>query len=430
MKIGVLAPYLDTRSDIREMLDLLRREHEIVVYVRAPELQKMSQFLHDDITMVPIPTFHGIQKILVWFWQYLYLMLGKIPASRYNYYMAEHIKLHNPAIKKWQKTIQYVSVQCSKILPRIIHYDHYLFGLTRLKAPSRIQANIEVFLCFTEIYHDWFCAQILAQKKPVWTYVYSWDHPCKMKTFSKRCHYLVWHEGIKTDLIKLQNLSPNRIHVWGSTQFAYVHDYLQSTCHQPSPFDFQYIYLGCATGYDALTRQEVEYCKQIAEEMQRVVPEWKLVIRPYPFQKNSIVYDKLMSLVNVIFDINEEKSKHSLKHKYLQIQHAEAFFHFGTTLGYEAGYFKTPSFLIDFVNPEKDHLLYGFVHQYQNNRYLNNDEEYNVIKTKNNLRKILLNLSDKTCGIRYTNKKISQDMPLESFEGLANKFISLITTCK
>lgn len=430
MKIGILAQYLDTRSDILKLLDLLRREHEIVVYVRAPELHKVSLLVHEDITLVPIATFHGIPKLLSWFWQYLYLLLGKIPASRYNYYMAEHIKLHNPTRKKWHKILRYLSIRCSKILPKIISYDHYLQGLTLFQAPARIHPDIEVFLCYTEIYHDWFFAKILAQNKPVWTYVYSWDHACKMKTFSKQTHYLVWHEGIKTDLIKLQNISPNRIHVWGATQFAFIHDYFHLASSLPAPHDFPYIYLGFATGYEALTRQEVNYCKQIAEEMQHVVPDWKLVIRPYPFQNNRAVYDKLLRFNNVIFDKIDRKSKHAQHEKFLKIQHAQAFFHFGTTLGYEAGYFKTPSFLIDFVNPDQDFLLYAFVHQYQIDRYLNNDEGDPVIKTKNDLRKTLRNLSDKTSGIRFTNEKISQDMPLESFENLADKLVTLLTQSK
>lgn len=427
MKIGVLAQYLDTRSDIRDTLDILSREHEIVVYVRGPEVQKVSQFVNDDITIVPITVFNGFQKVLCLLWQYLYLMLGKTPASHYNYYMTEHIKLLNPALKKWQKTIQYLLLKFSKILPRFIHYDHYLHGLTFIKARTRLHPDIDVFLCCTEIYHDWLFAQILAQHKPVWTYVYSWDHPCKMKTFSKRTNYLVWHEGIKTDLIKLQNINPDRIYVWGATQFTYIYDHFQSKSNSPVPYDFRYIYLGCATGYHKLTSQEVDYCGQIAAVLQDIAPEWKLVVRPYPFQKNSAVYNKLAGLDNVVIDKTTTKSKNQPHEKCLKIQYAEAFFHFGTTLGYEAGYFTTPSFLIDFVDPEKDALLHGFVHQYQNVRYLNNGAGYNVIKTKNDLRKVLKNLSAQTTDLKYTNEKISQVMPLESFQTLVRKLVPLFT---
>jgi hypothetical protein len=427
MKIGVLAQYLDTRSDIREILDRLSQEHEIVVYVREAEVRKVSQFVNGDISIVPIAVFSRYQKLLCLFWQYLYLILGKIPASHYNYYMTEHIKLLNPTHRKWQKTIQFVLLKISKILPGIIHYDHYLHGLTFIKARNGIHPDIEVFLCCTEIYHDWLFAQILAQHKPVWLYVYSWDHPCKMKTFSKRANYLVWHEGIKTDLIQLQNINPNRIYVWGATQFAYIHDYLQSKSRYSSLYDFRYIYLGCATGYDKLTSQEVDYCEQIAAVLQEISPEWKLVIRPYPFQNNCAIYSKLTSLNNVVFDKIVTRSKGSSNEKFLKIEHAEAFFHFGTTLGYEAGYFKTPSFLIDFIDPAKDSLLHGFVHQYQNDRYLNNGVGYNVIKSRNDLRKILQRLSDQTTDAEYTNEKISQGMPLESFRTLTEKLIVLFT---
>lgn len=426
MKIGVLAQYLDTRSDIREILDRLSQEHEIVVYIREPEIQKVSQFVNGNITIVPISAFSRYQKLLCLLWQYLYLMLGQIPASHYNYYMTEHIKLLNPTHQKWQKTIQSALLKISKILPGIIHYDYYLYGLTFIKARNRIHPDIEVFLCCTEIYHDWLFAQILAQDKPVWTYVYSWDHPCKMKTFSKRTNYLVWHEGIKTDLIQLQNINPNRVYVWGATQFAYIHDYFQSKRESPSLYDFRYIYLGCATGYDKLTSQEVDYCEQIAKDLHDIIPEWKLVIRPYPFQNNRTIYGKLARLNNVVLDTSITKPSDLVTDKLLRIEHAEAFLHFGTTLGYEAAYFKTPSFLIDFVDPKKDPLLYGFVHQYQNDRYLNDGPEYNVIKSRKDLREVIHRLSQTTVA-GYTNEKISQDMPLESFQTLTEKLITLFT---
>jgi hypothetical protein len=342
MKIGILAPYLDTRSDICDLLNLLNQDHTIVLYIRDSDMKKFDG-LFNDIPLVSIPSVAGFTTFFQLIWQYLYLLLGRIPVSRYNYYMTERIKLLNSGYKKWPRFVQASLLSLSKITPKIISYDLYLHGLSWLKAPLKIQPDIDVFLCFTEIYNDRIFSEILKQGKPVWTYVYSWDHPCKMKTFSKQTNYLVWNKGIKNDLITLQGIHAKQIHVWGATQFTFIENFLyyKSSETQSIPYNFSYIYLGCATGYDKLAEQEVKYCIQIAKQLEELLPDWKLVFRPYPFQNNQKVYQLLHDLPNVVFDVSK-----SVYDKLTIIQHAKAFFHFGTTMGYEAGYFETPSFLI------------------------------------------------------------------------------------
>jgi hypothetical protein len=352
----------------------------------------------------------------------MYLLLGHIPVSRYNYYMTERIKMSNSGNEKWLKFVQLSLLSLSKFTPKIINYDQYLHGLSWLKSPVEIYPDIDVFLCFTEIYNDWIFSKLLEQHKPVWTYLYSWDHPCKMKTFSKRTNYLVWNEALRKDLIDLQKIDAGQIHVWGATQFTYIEKFLRHKTSEirNNTYDFPYIYLGCATGYDTLATQEVKYCIEIAKQIKTVLPDWRLVLRPYPFQNNQTIYQPLRGLSNVIFD-----DSNSVINKLSTIQHAKAFFHFGTTMGYEASYFHPPSFLIDFVDKTTDKLLYGFVHQYQNDKYLNAGSDSLVIKSKTSLTEILKNLSAGKSEM-YSNVQTRASTSLHSLSVLTEKLISLI----
>lgn len=420
MKIGVLAHHLDTREDLLMLLGLLSDDHDVVAYIRKSDRQKISKLL-PKVTVIPVPLLTGISRIFQLIWQGTYLILGTLPASQNNYYLTERIKLLNSSYKKWSKRLQSSLLLLSKVTPKIISYDQYLNGLIRIKTSFTIDQDIDTFLCFTEISNDWIFAKILLQEKPVWTYVYSWDHPCKMKTFSKRTNYLVWNEGIKHDLIDLQHIEANKIQIWGATQFASIEQFLKSgkTDLENCRCNVPYIYLGCATGYDDLARQEVKYCQQIANHLQTTLPDWKLVFRPYPFQKNREIYESLKTFSNVIFD-----ESISPKDKYLFIKQAKAFFHFGTTMGYEATYFETPSFLLDIADKTKSALLRDFIHQYQNDKYLNTIDSL-VIKNNAGLIDVFKNLSNKPPEF-YSNSKLRLSTPLHSLPVMAEKLISII----
>lgn len=420
MKIGVLAHYLDTRKDLLDLLNLLSQDHIVVAYVRKADIPKIAKLL-PVISVIPFPEFRGLSRIYELLWQYTFLVFGILPASKYNYYLTERIKLLNSSYKKWSGFIQSSLLALSSVTPKIITYDQYLDSIPWSKNDFKIDSDIDVFLCFTEISNDRIFAKIIQENKPVWTYVYSWDHPCKMKTFSKRTNYLVWNEGIKEDLITLQFIEKEKIQILGATQFAAIEHFLKPGNSHPkdSLHNFPYIYFGCATGYDALARQEVKYCHQIADILNAVLPDWKLVIRPYPFQKNRDIYMPLRNLLNVVFDESTDPDD-----KFFNIKNAKAFLHFGTTMGYEAMYFDTPSFLLDIADQRKDTLLHGFVHQYQNDKYLNTTDSM-VIKSCNDLFDFFENLARGQTEF-YSNSKIKSDTPIFSLSVLAENLISHI----
>ena len=431
MKIGILAQYIETRPDVKDLIIALSETNSITLFISEDNIKKIEILFPNNIIIKPIPSFTGYQKALKVVWQYIYLAFGSIPRSTYNYYMVETIRLSNPSIKPWSRRLQKFLVAINKITNGIINYDTYLKGIKIIKKYKWEDTNFDTFLCFTQIYDDWFYAQILSINKPIWTYVYSWDHPCKLKTFSKKSKFLVWNQGLKNDLIELQSIDPSRITELGATQFTYLYDYLKkmdSTTYR-SPYSFPYLYLGFATGYEKLARLEIKYAIQIAQHLRIHFPDLKLVIRPYPFFVYQDLYDLLKLEPNVIFDSITPTDKIDKLNfdKFSKISHAIAFLHFGTTMGYEASYFNTPSILLDFVNRDCDRLLNGFIHQYQNDKYLNLTGFENVPKSIDDLIKYLHKIVDSNISVSNYNQAVSNPTPLQSKKDIIEKFINIIS---
>ena len=153
--------------------------------------------------------------------------------------------------------------------------------------------------------------------------------------------------------------------------------------------------------------------------MKVVLPDWKLVLRPYPFHKNKNIYAPLRTLSNVFFDESTAPND-----KFLNIKNAKAFLHFGTTMGYEAIYFDTPSYLLDIVDQKKDTLLHGFVHQYQNDKYLNTTDSM-VLKNEKELINFFENLAQEKTEF-HSNPKIMTATPILSLAHLAENLISIL----
>lgn len=433
MRIGILAQYLDTRADVRDLIRLLALENEIVIYLKASDAERITPMLSPNQRTVVLPRANFGVRILLLLWQYVYLAFGKIPRSRYNYYMVEHIRLSNKAVGSLARFVERSLITLSKYVPQFISYDAYLGGLSRLPAPLALDADIDVFFCNTQIYDDWLYAHILRQSQPVWTYVYSWDHPCKMKTFSRRTRYLVWNEGLKNDLIQLQGIDSASITVWGATQFSYLEAHRASVDASTSSYPFPYLYLGFATGYDELVVQEVRYVVSIAQTLAQILPDWKLVVRPYPFQRQWDLYAPLREIPNVIFDDSFRKNADDLAvkvnantDKLQKIRHARAFLHFGTTMGYEACYFDVPSCLMALVDSERDALLHGFVHQYQNDRYLNVRNSPNVATSQAQFENLLWILAANPVSLLAYNQKIRQAMPLRPLSDLVRQLLHTV----
>jgi hypothetical protein len=356
----------------------------------------------------------------------LFLYLKKLPASRNNYFLMELLKISNIKSEKAVKKGTLI-LKLQKVLPRLITYDALLAWLNP-SCKTRIR-DIDRFIFFTEISDDYLLSRLLKEKKDVMTYVYSWDHPCKHTRFSKQVQYCCWSDGLKEDIEKLQKVDPKHITVMGASQFGYAFEFLNNKpgyLHRTYPFE--YIYFGCAIGIKKLVTQEVEVIKQLAQATYKESPNLKFVVRPYPVLDQWSLYSELKSLTNIILDDSFRNKDLSINDaeiysKFEKIWHAKAFLHLGTTLGLEACFTETPSFIINFGYKKASGLsLHAFIHQYQNDKYLEAPSRQNRLE----------NLDDYIGFLKSTNPQefleinhfIRNEFPLRSFTEFSKQLIS------
>ncbi len=422
-KLGVVAQYLDSRNDIREVIRHLAQNHQVTLYLRKNDLEKSVPGTEAREITARRKTLRN--ELLA----RLFYLFGHIPRSRQNYFIVEQFKIANTKTRPLFKLEKKVLLFLSRFLPRFISYDRYLDWLDY--SPTTPVDDVDAFLCFTEIYDDHFLKHLLGTGKPVFVYVYSWDHPCKMPRFSRRVHrYLVWNEGLRQDLVGLQGISCANVRVIGSSQLAYIAGFRQQPDDGAPPFPFEYLYFGCATGTPGLVKQEVGIIAQLAAVLAQAFPGLRLVVRPYPFLGAWHLYEPLKAYGNVYFDdayrtaSSSALTRQQIYEKFVKIRHAKAFIHLGTTMGYEAAYFDTPVLQINFEVPGGgSENLHGFIHQYQNDKYLMLEGYPNVIADAADFReKITRLLAAPGEFLRY-NREIARHTPATDFAGFCRELL-------
>ncbi len=418
MKVAFIVSFFDFRNDVRRVIAEVAKQHGVVVLGSPEQASSIERHLPEGIEFRIIQE----RKATVWnqVWERLYLLFKQIPRSENNYYLMQLFLASNaPTEIKRKKAIRIL--RWTKRLPKVLSYDNYL---DRLQYSSGTWLDdIDQFILYTSIADDYLLARILKEKRLAKVYVYSWDHACKNPKFSKRVKYLCWSDGIKEDIAELHGIPPAQIQVVGASQFCYIHEFL--TREQPliRSFTFEYIYFGCAVGIPELARQEVEVIRRVAQVMADGRPDLTLVVRPYPVMKDWTLYNEIRPLPNVVFDEGFRKadlsvSEHAISEKFEKIHFAQAFFHLGTTMGLEACFTETPSFIIDFgYDSTKGLSLYNFIHQYQNDRHLINQAPQNTIESENRLEEILARLPD--LNYLQANQSIQSHFSLTSFTSFA-----------
>jgi uncharacterized protein YqgQ len=419
-KIGIVAQYLSSRNDIREIIQELAKYHDITLFLRKADFHTAME----GIEVREIVKTTSFRNFIL---QRFFSLFGIIPKSRQNYYITEAFKLANTKTYWIFKAEKKLLLFLSRYLPKWISYDTYLRWVDY--NPQTNISGLDVFLCFSEIYDDLLLSQLLEAQKKVVVYVYSWDHPCKMVRFSQRTsQYLVWNQGLKEDLIQLQNIPAEKITVIGATQLAYLKEF-QDSGQWHEPYGFDYIYFGCATGTIELVQQEVQIIHQIAQLLQTTFPQLKLVVRPYPFLQAWKLYAPLKEYSNVLFDDGYRESNHTfaldraaIYDKFAKIDAALAFLHLGTTMGFEATYFSTPVLQIDFPMTQQSFLnIHDFIHQYQNDKYLFLNQFPNVITSIEDLKtKLNALLKDPSVFTMY-NQHIASRTPLQNFDTIEKR---------
>lgn len=427
MKIGILAQYLDTRPDITELINRLGETHRVVVFKKKGDAGEAFASPRTEIRTIDrrLSLRHKL-------WNVLFKAFGKIPRSRHNYFITEDFKIRNsPSYGRnfrtlWNRLLLWVNYH----LPGWISYDFFI-----RKMKDSVQADIsdvDVFLCYTQIYDDGFLGRLPDTGKPVYVLVYSWDHPCKMKCFSRHpgVRYLVWNRDIENDLVTLQGIRRENISPVGTSQFGYLHDYLHDSGPVSESPGFPYLYFAFSTGTLSLALQEMAVIRRLAGLLEKHWPEARLMLRPYPFFKHPELYSDLARLPNVRLEAAPPAQAgvpDRMRHKYGNMSRASAFLHFGTTLGVEAAFFGVPVIYLSLKEEKLHPGLYYFIHQYQNDAYLHKSHFANTAESFAACGELFQNLRTGEPGLLAYNQALRETFSCESFETYTRRIEKALT---
>ena len=426
MKLGIVIQHYDARNDVRELVDLLAREHEVVLFAEAAKLRDVRASCEKR-------EFRQRLRLTDRFWLQLWTFFGMLPASRNNYLVTELFKL--APLPPLRRAIASARLRLRLRLPSLMSFD---FLLDRLAGSDSTPVDdIDRFLVITELTSPRFLSTVLRAGRPVDAYVYSWDHACKHATFSKRVdRWLVWHEGIAADLVELQGLPRERIHVVGATQLAYIQEYLSHPEMRERRYPGRYVYYGCGVGTIEMARQEARLIGFLAETLQQVAPDVTLLVRPYPMLAETEFFQALRERPNVRFDedYRQGRKDRSLTRdaifQRLNLQeHALAFVHCGTTMGLEGAYFDAPVLFLaledlDYGLPSSNELhLSRFIRQYHNERYMLAATVPNVVTRSADLGEALGRILDDPQGARQYNAALSRKLPLKPLDEIARALV-------
>lgn len=209
------------------------------------------------------------------------------------------------------------------------------------------------------------------------TWIYSWDNPMKdNEFFADAARYLVWNEPNRSDLEEYQGISPDRVDVVGPAQFDYLHEVDFRTA-EPAPEP--YVLFACAFGQTYHLEQEVDMILEVRRILDRIRPDMKLCVRPYPFRFKIDGYRRLedapgIELLNfgriegdrVVID------EEVMRERVLQIHRAECLINPGSTIGLEGAFTETPILQLNFSLPSRfpDYQSTRWVYRNEHLKYI------------------------------------------------------------
>jgi len=431
MKLGVLLQYWDTRNDVRLLVEELARRFDVVLLAQERDRKALEKS--------PYTVRYVGDRSWFWsrFWGYLFSIFGHIPRSERNYYIDEYFKLE--WLKPAQKFRAGLMLQLSQILPKCFSFDAYARQLAGQSCAEL--GDLDALLMVTEICDPGTFGLAQRLGKPTAAYVYSWDHAPKHKRMSPKLDwYFTWNAPVGDDLVELQGVPPARIRPVGSTQLVYVKDYLQNAPARQRKIPYDYVYFGCATGSPRFVEQEVRVIVWLANTLREIAPEIKLLVRPYPFLGNWDLYAPLRSLTNVVFDDafrhgaeSRALTREMMNEKFNRLEHARAFVHLGTTLGFECAYFDTPMLFLapqdfDFGLPRTDRMhLLNFFGQYHLEKYLELKKYPNVVAQQAGLRPALEAVLKSPRTMLAYGEEIRAVTPLRSLEEIVAGMVACLS---
>jgi hypothetical protein len=283
-----------------------------------------------------------------------------------------------------------------------------------------------------------FLGRVCEAKKPTWAYVYSWDHPCKHATFTRRLTgYFVWNELLVEDMEKIQGISSDACRVIGASQLAMLaHRPRLSSCR---PIESPYIYFGCGVGSTEMAHQEVRLIRWVADTLAKALPDHKLVVRPYPMLTSDDPYSPLRGVANIQLDNgyrtgrpDRSLSSSDIEERLCWQEHASAFVHIGTTMGFEGAYLGCPILFLDpsdfdyGVPHSYAFHLRRFIHQYHNERYMLLEGYPNVIRRCSDLETTLQRVVRHRDEFMPYSRQIAAATQLRSLDAIASDIVCAI----
>jgi hypothetical protein len=187
-----------------------------------------------------------------------------------------------------------------------------------------------------------------------------------------------------------------------------------------------------------MARQEARLIGFLAETLREVAPDVTLLVRPYPMLADTDFFRALRDRPNVRFDEDYRRGRkdRSLTRdaifERLNLQeHSLAFVHCGTTMGLEGAYFDAPVLIldlddIDYGLPAGAFMhLRGFIHQYQNEKYLLLRDFPNTIGSAAQLRDVLAALLGDPAPYRAYNRRIAGGLQPKPLDEISRDFFRL-----
>lgn len=426
--IGIVLQYYELRDDIPPLLNTLSNHCNVVLFAREKDLEKVNEpFEKRAIPDLPntIPN-----KI----WSFLYLLGGNIPQSRENYrsWCIRRIALEK---SRWSKIKLRIILEVRSLLGGLINFDKYL---AHLEVNCGVRTDdLDAFLAMSDVYDVNLLTCILRSDKPLFFYIYSWDHIAKHHKFSHRVEkYLTWHQGITEDLTEIHKIDPSTIIELGSTQLSLVHDHLNSANAIPKTSNkIPFVYYACTWGCRPTITQEINLIKWLAETLFEIAPDVLLVVRPYPNAKMFDQYQSLLGIENIQIENIDIKGsavifeKDGLTEKYRKINEAALLIHSGSTIGLEAAYFDTPVVFLapaDFdygLPPKSPHHLLKLFQQRHLQKYMLGSSSINIVRNRRDLAATLQSILKNPDRFLEYNRELSSLMILKSRSEISSEFI-------
>lgn len=140
MTIGILAQYLNSRNDVRDLINHLHKKCTVIIFLRIADTA-IAKGLNENIEIRYFQ--QDKNKFRNYILDKIFKLFGKLPRSRNNYFITEKFKLQNSAYKGLHHVIEKLILAIAHITPKFISYQSYLS-----KLGQRIENKLKISIFF------------------------------------------------------------------------------------------------------------------------------------------------------------------------------------------------------------------------------------------------------------------------------------------